>query len=675
MANIKKVYEDAERTTQFYPQTHERAVVDNNGTTAETKFQMITDLVNQKQMEIGAVPIDLVPTKGNTDHVVSSDGVYKAIDNASLENFVQVYYEKYYTGNGYNPGSTNWYRGSGAHIAVPIEALGGIGSVVALTTDPYGYVCFVTSYTPPSSNSAIPFANAANVTNDEGTSSMSGRIAITKNKGTWYLTIPDNASHLIVGTKDAQGTAANFLLYKVSVEKVTDKVSEIDTRVSELEAHNVVYEINEEISLADYTQANYNMTDSGWYSVGKHKTIPISDLGGAGTTIALSTTDPNNTYCAFFYNYTTPSSSSSPVYFVKHPNTVKHNGTFTTPYFRIGLYNDAKYNYITIPSDAVYLIINTVDGVGVDAGVKLYTTTEKKLDYAFDELYSEVNKPIGTLYEGEKISLKKHGVRITRLCKTPRCQGIWYRNEYFFNCELITNKRFELYHYESNSLVLKAYWGLQDTVGATFVSSSQGVHANSMQMTNIYYSQSDEFPIFTVGGNMGDESGKMYVMRLYKDGNDTWQLTKLYDVQGENWGIFALEDGTIAELANHSIRIFSKKITAENTGTINVTSADIVYTYSNYFTETSMPQDMVNYGNKLFLLEGDSHSYDSNHNLTEPGHLMLFDFVSEKCVNDIQLIPLGITIEPEGIDIDNEVMYIAENGENNNGYLWKLEFD
>jgi hypothetical protein len=71
MANIEKIYDDAEMTNQVYPQTHERAVVDNNGTTAETKFQMITELVNQKQMEIGAVPSDLTPTEGSTNWVIS----------------------------------------------------------------------------------------------------------------------------------------------------------------------------------------------------------------------------------------------------------------------------------------------------------------------------------------------------------------------------------------------------------------------------------------------------------------------------------------------------------------------------------------------------------------------------------------------------------------------------
>lgn len=78
MAEIKNIYEDSARTREIYPITHEKAVIDNNGTTAETKFQMIKDLVNQKQMEVGAVPSDLTPTLNSTKWVTSG-GIYNAL--------------------------------------------------------------------------------------------------------------------------------------------------------------------------------------------------------------------------------------------------------------------------------------------------------------------------------------------------------------------------------------------------------------------------------------------------------------------------------------------------------------------------------------------------------------------------------------------------------------------
>lgn len=89
MAEIKKIYEDGARTQDIYPITHEKAVIDNNGTTAETKFQMIKDLVNQKQMEVGAVPSDFRPTKGSNNWVTSG-GVFSEFVDYSLKSGVSV---------------------------------------------------------------------------------------------------------------------------------------------------------------------------------------------------------------------------------------------------------------------------------------------------------------------------------------------------------------------------------------------------------------------------------------------------------------------------------------------------------------------------------------------------------------------------------------------------------
>jgi len=91
MAEIKNIYEDSERTKEIYPITHEKAVIDNNGTTAETKFQMITDLVNQKQMEIGAVPSDLTPTEGSANWVTSG-GIANVIYENENFTFLDGFY-------------------------------------------------------------------------------------------------------------------------------------------------------------------------------------------------------------------------------------------------------------------------------------------------------------------------------------------------------------------------------------------------------------------------------------------------------------------------------------------------------------------------------------------------------------------------------------------------------
>lgn len=69
MANIRKIYEDAAMTNQVYPQTHERAVVDDNGTTAETKFGLLFeayDSLTQSDIVVVADHTTVVSPVANT---------------------------------------------------------------------------------------------------------------------------------------------------------------------------------------------------------------------------------------------------------------------------------------------------------------------------------------------------------------------------------------------------------------------------------------------------------------------------------------------------------------------------------------------------------------------------------------------------------------------------------
>lgn len=76
MTAIKKLIDGS--GNQYFPQTHTKAVVDDNGYSVESKMQAVQDVVNQAQMGIGAVPSDLTPTEGSTNWVTSG-GVYNAI--------------------------------------------------------------------------------------------------------------------------------------------------------------------------------------------------------------------------------------------------------------------------------------------------------------------------------------------------------------------------------------------------------------------------------------------------------------------------------------------------------------------------------------------------------------------------------------------------------------------
>lgn len=69
---------------QVYPITHTRAVLDDNGNSVEERLQENLDLINAKQLEIGAVEWDTTPTEEHNDKVVTSAGIKQAIDNVAF---------------------------------------------------------------------------------------------------------------------------------------------------------------------------------------------------------------------------------------------------------------------------------------------------------------------------------------------------------------------------------------------------------------------------------------------------------------------------------------------------------------------------------------------------------------------------------------------------------------
>lgn len=90
MTQIKKITD--KQGNGIYLRTHTKAVVDDNGYTAESRLQAMQDEINQAQLEIGAVPSDLTPTKNSTNWVTSG-GVYNAlpkITNTLFENTVST---------------------------------------------------------------------------------------------------------------------------------------------------------------------------------------------------------------------------------------------------------------------------------------------------------------------------------------------------------------------------------------------------------------------------------------------------------------------------------------------------------------------------------------------------------------------------------------------------------
>lgn len=120
MATIKKITD--KQGNDIYLRTHTKAVVDDNGYTAESRLQAMQDEINQKQLEVGAVPSDLTPTEGSTNWVTSG-GIYNAIKKLSLlsDDIIRVVEEGlFFVDENYNIGA--YINQSGIHAINLIES-------------------------------------------------------------------------------------------------------------------------------------------------------------------------------------------------------------------------------------------------------------------------------------------------------------------------------------------------------------------------------------------------------------------------------------------------------------------------------------------------------------------------------------------------------------------------
>lgn len=73
MTQIKKILD--KQGDEVFIRTSTKAVVDDNGYTAESRLQAMQDEINQAQLEVGAVPSDLIPVENSTNWV-TSNGIY-----------------------------------------------------------------------------------------------------------------------------------------------------------------------------------------------------------------------------------------------------------------------------------------------------------------------------------------------------------------------------------------------------------------------------------------------------------------------------------------------------------------------------------------------------------------------------------------------------------------------
>ena len=151
MANKVKITN--QQGTQVFPITHVTAVIDNYGNSVEQILGAQTDLINQKQMEVGAVPSDNAPIK-NSSHWVTSGGVYNLERKALPFNTIDVSSFPILIG-GLGSGTT-WLNSNRKGTYIPVNE----GNVYELSVSGHAAnYAYMSAYEKPAANTRMPLVS------------------------------------------------------------------------------------------------------------------------------------------------------------------------------------------------------------------------------------------------------------------------------------------------------------------------------------------------------------------------------------------------------------------------------------------------------------------------------------------------------------------------------------
>jgi len=134
---------------QVFPITHTKAVIDDNGNSVEQRLQENLDVINQKQLEVGAVPSDITPTAGSTNWVTSGgvaaktqvyDSVIDNVQSVNLFDKTQIIQDRYVR---YDNGKAVSTSGTGYFCTdyIPIDSDGAYAAL-GVASGYRGYACY-----------------------------------------------------------------------------------------------------------------------------------------------------------------------------------------------------------------------------------------------------------------------------------------------------------------------------------------------------------------------------------------------------------------------------------------------------------------------------------------------------------------------------------------------------
>lgn len=341
MTQIKKITD--KQGNDIYLRTHTKAVVDDNGYTAESRLQAMQDEINQAQLAVGAIPSDLTPTENSTNWVTSG-GVYNIqkrlinniggdvdIDTSKYSNIAYVI----------SPSDKKWYSANSNQASKVIPIPEGVKQIKLTPTSSVMMWSLLSDYIEPS-RTGISVQTIA--TGLEARYSSNEYTEITNLSNAKYIVLRSDTGEDMAECPYIVFTYSGEIDYKIDRIK---KIAELYETVSDYNFSNPNI-----IDLATYpTVVGSLATNKQWVTSGTHKAIPVAEGDKY-----IVTGDGNGFWGWLTNSYTTSITHLDSVPYVSGYDRVLQNGGIC----------------VTVPSGASYLVITVTNGSGVHSDMGVY---------------------------------------------------------------------------------------------------------------------------------------------------------------------------------------------------------------------------------------------------------------------------------------------------------------
>lgn len=685
MTQIKKV--KTSEGVQFYPQTHTKAVIDDNGYSAESRMQAVQDVVNQAQMQIGAVPSDLTPTENSTNWVTSG-GVYNAVqpqnisyDNSqsglaaenvqeavdelneavAVANIVKQEYDQDYITDFtnadvlvYNPNYISAVNDNGT-ISITSTASGGRafvqfptglidGEEYLLTLDftntvnktVYGLFTKDNAAATPdqftmagtSGSVSKKFTKSADILGFRvpSTNFVGGTLTITNIKIKSFTSIDSEFKNLHDSIDSLEGVVND------AIESIDDSIFDAKYAVVSTTTFNLT--CNNSTTTATYKQY-YK------FAVGKEYRITLSVESAASEIIELidlprTGNDPwinvMNLPTGSLFNTVIYTPSSTNGYLQAFSSTKASNGKAVT----------------AVIEELVTLKELNDDFLSTKSDISTNNSDIAKIE---DQVYYESGMTYKS-YTGNRITPNRIGFKAIGSIVTGQSAAVFGDIAFVFGNGGRNAAAFNM----KTRTVASSYVPMN---GAPSKTDGTAWHCNSSEFGTNYYAEGDAFPLLYIGGSQGDAIHELLVCRVMPDASrvyhlDVVQVLTMPDAWGYANVAFDEERGKIVLCRPDMIfRVCTPPAVVDGEGnpisTYTFTEEDVEQTITIDASSFPVAQDAAMHRGLLYL--GNGHGTQDN------SFFRVIDLYNGTLINDISIAG-WFTDAAEGYSFYNEHMYI-----------------